>query len=457
MEAIRIQADAIIVNSDLVHRPGQIVLRRGRVLESTSHCSERADLEFPGSALSAGLVNAHTHLEFSDLAHPFAPGRNFPDWISAVVRHRRTTSATLTAEVYLQSRRAALQAGLEESRQAGVTLIGDIVTRPWSPPNLVSTPASPRWNSPPHPHCVIVNKRVSPADALQHLADGPSVVALPEMIGLDETRFMEASHWATELAGLQSAGAGEDGERSAVWQIGLSPHSPYSIHFPTALRELASDRARRYVTAMHVAESWEEREWLASGTGPFREVFEKLGVPADAPRASISETLQWLATRDRALLVHGNYLSDAEIDQVAQTSLAVVYCPRTHRHFSHREYPLQKLIGAGINVVLGTDSRASNPDLDLWNEVIELRRTHAWVSPAWAFNAVTQRAAESLGAAQHFGSLLDGRIASINLSRLGTGVSPSAVLDELTMTERPFVPLAEVVSGALGATARAEL
>ncbi len=446
MKAIRIQADAILVSPTVIYRPGQIVIRDGKIADCSRDCSESADLQLPGSVLSAGLVNAHTHLEFSDLAQPFAAGNNFPEWIGSVIRHRRKIAESHTSEECLRLRQLALQLGFEESRRAGVALIGDIVTRPWSPCDLSAGTASAPLGVPrlsvltaSNPVPLILRNNLSVKTCLHHLATSPSVFAFPEIIGLDEPRFVEAAQWAIKLAAIESPPA-------PISRIGLSPHAPYSIHFPTAVNALDSQSARQHVTAMHVAESLDERQWLEAGTGPFREVFERLGVPADAPRASILEIVKWLGGRERALLIHGNNLNRAETDQLAHSATSIVYCPRTHQHFNHTEYPLQRFINSGINVVLGTDSRASNPDLDLWNEVLALRTSHPWVSPAWAYSAVTERAAEALGIASDFGTLQVGRVAFINVSRFDPAIAESDIFDELTTRPRPFTPLIDILA-----------
>ncbi len=447
MEAIRIQADAIILSPAVIHRPGQIVVRDGRIVSCSADCLERADLQLPGSMFSAGLVNAHTHLEFSDLPQPFPSGRNFPEWIGAVIRHRRTIAESHSSEECLRLRQLALQAGFDESRQAGVALIGDIVTRPWTPSDLQSASvAASRDHTPAkelsHTVPVILRNHLTATTCLQHLACSPSVFAFPEVIGLDEVRLVEAAQWAIQLSAIKPPPA-------PVWRIGLSPHAPYSIHFPTAVNAFVSEFARSLVTAMHVSESFEERQWLETGSGPFREVFERLGVPADAPRPSTTDIIQWLTTRHRALLIHGNYLNEAETDLLAQSNVSIVYCPRTHGHFGHAQYPLRRFLSSQINVVLGTDSRASNPDLDLWSEVIALRESHPWVQPDWAYSAVTQNSAAALGLDSHFGTLLPGRVASINVSRFDSTLPQTQLLDELTTRKRPFTPLAHILA-ALG-------
>ncbi len=104
---------------------------------------------------------------------------------------------------------------------------------------------------------------------------------------------------------------------------------------------------------------------------------------------------------------------------------------------------------AGVNVVLGTDSRASNPDLDIWNEVRTLRSTYREVSPQFAFAAVTQRAAEALGCQDRYGTLQVGKRAAINVADYDPIASQDNLLDELTLRANPFEPLHQYLSLAM--------
>ena len=125
---------------------------------------------------------------------------------------------------------------------------------------------------------------------------------------------------------------------------------------------------------MHVAESPEERELLLTGGGKLAEMLESLGLTIRAhfpwSREPFVDLFESFAKLPNTFLVHGNDLTDTEILSLAKCpQITVVYCPRTHHFFRFAKHPVQKMLRAGIRVVLGTDSRASNPDLNLWREI----------------------------------------------------------------------------------------
>jgi cytosine/adenosine deaminase-related metal-dependent hydrolase len=93
--------------------------------------------------------------------------------------------------------------------------------------------------------------------------------------------------------------------------------------------------------------------------------------------------------------------------------MSVVFCPRTHAYFGHAEYPLAAMHRAGVRVALGTDSRASNPDLDLLAEVRYAAQRFPHVDPAAWLRMATLEGAIALGLGAEIGSLTPGKRADV--------------------------------------------
>jgi len=180
--------------------------------------------------------------------------------------------------------------------------------------------------------------------------------------------------------------------------------------------------------AMHLAATRSELELLARGGGEFAEFLKRLAVwnpDVFRERRSILDYLKELARSPRGLVVHGNYLSDADIEFLARNpQLSVVYCPRTHAYFGHEPHPWRTLLERNINVALGTDSRASNPDLSVWDELQFLRRCEPDVPGQTLLDLATIRGARALGLEAHCGTITPGR--SADLAIIDLPAVPSA-------------------------------
>lgn len=331
----------------------EIVEQQGRVTDIRPLSASASDI-LP-VILIPTLVNAHTHLEFSTLSEPIRPALPFADWISAVMQWRRSVD-TISGN--------GVRRGLAESLQSGVTAVGEIST-------------------------------TSPVGADQ-IAAGCHVVSFCEMIGLQQERIPELLRQAARHVSRYSESGGHD---SIVG--GISPHAPYTVHpeLFASLIDLAV--SRRAVVAMHLAETTDELELLHDGKGRFVELLTRLGLwnSATFPGGrSIREFLDQLVRARRALAVHGNYFSHDDMQFVARhANVATVFCPRTHAFFGHTPHPIRQLLAAGARVVLGTDSRASNPDLSLWKELQFVAQHFPDISIQRLLAMATTDAADSLG------------------------------------------------------------
>ncbi len=303
-------------------------------------------------AVIPGLINAHTHLEFSSLRNPVGKGEPFADWIRAVIRQR-----TDLLEIVDRS----VAAGIEELAACGTRHVGEIATAAIPPVDLSTT------------------------------ANGG-------------TRFLELIATSDESAATALVGARDylSSESSPEqWRKGLSPHAPYTTSLD--LIERAVDLANEFNVplAMHLAESEEELGLLRGHDGPLRELLDGRGVwnPNAFPKGSRPlDYLQLLSQARRCLIIHGNYLDDEELQFLGKhrDTMTLVYCPRTHAFFGHKCYPLQRALDAGANLALGTDSRASNPDLSIFEELKYAARTFPDTEPRLLLAAATNAQAMGL-------------------------------------------------------------
>lgn len=214
------------------------------------------------------------------------------------------------------------------------------------------------------------------------------------------------------------------------WQLGLSPHAPYTVRPELLEAVVVLAQKHRLPLAMHLAESLEEMQFLQTGRGPLRRLLEDLGQwepgLVQSPQRPL-DYLQQLAQADRVLVIHGNYLQEEEWAFLAahRERMVVVFCPRSHAHFGHRPYPLLQMLGWGVRVILGTDSRASAPDGNMLAELRHVATRFPSLPPQRILELATLESAQALGWGEELGALVPGRRADIVAVALPeqTGVS----------------------------------
>jgi 5-methylthioadenosine/S-adenosylhomocysteine deaminase len=86
--------------------------------------------------------------------------------------------------------------------------------------------------------------------------------------------------------------------------------------------------------------------------------------------------LQTGVLRSRSLLAHCNWLSDDEIDVLADTSTAVVHNPTSNMRFASGVCRVVELREVGVNVALGTDGMLSGFALNMFSAMRTTSRLH---------------------------------------------------------------------------------
>jgi cytosine/adenosine deaminase-related metal-dependent hydrolase len=294
----------------------------------------------PG-VLAPGWVNAHAHLELGAL-HGRIPARAFGAWVGQLVKARAACAR--------EELRAGLRADADRLLAGGTTAVGD-------------------------------------NDALG-LAAG--VLRRHPLRARVFREALDAGDPARTNAALRRVQPGRPAPRLA---FGLAPHAPFTVS-PTLARRLAAlARRRRLPLSIHYAESRDERQWLLRGAGPLARL-----MPGESP---LREGLDLLAEAGllgrRTLLVHANLPGPQDRERIRQAGATVVHCPGSHSWFRRGPFDLAGWIEAGVPVALGTDSSASNAELDMGREVALAAEAHPAVDPAVLLDCATRAGAEALG------------------------------------------------------------
>jgi cytosine/adenosine deaminase-related metal-dependent hydrolase len=269
----------------------------------------RAETHYDEAAIVPGFVNAHSHLEYS-LYAGFGDGEPFGPWIATHARRK----SLLDYEEML----ALARVGVAESLRSGITTSAD------------------------------------------YSFSGASAPAATEL-GLRCVVYLEVFAQEASSAEEQYDEKRERVAASELVRIGISPHAPYTCS--VGVYEWCLSLGVPVGT--HLAESASENDWLQRGEGPWEGIAALL-VPPTGRRAV--GTLEPVLGPD-LLCAHCVELDDGEIDLLAARGVPVAHCPRSNALLGCGVAPLSALRGAGVTVGLGTDSPASAPSFDIFEEM----------------------------------------------------------------------------------------
>lgn len=282
--------------------------------------------DFGSAAILPGFVNCHSHLELTAMRGALdGVEHDFRSWLLKINSLREAmTDADIEAAAY---------AGALEGAAAGVTCFGDI-------------------------------GRYGLAGILALKKTGQRGIVF------QETDFSPDNRTANgDFAKLGAKYEELRKEGTDLVQVGLSPHSPYTVS--SRLFELIAQYAilNRVPLSIHAAESVEETNLMANGEGFFTEFYERLGLNWESPHCTSIVYLERLGVLSaRPLLAHCVTVSDSDIVRIAANGASIAHCPKSNAKFGHGYAPLEKFLDAGISVGLGSDSVASNNVCDLLEE-----------------------------------------------------------------------------------------
>jgi 5-methylthioadenosine/S-adenosylhomocysteine deaminase len=319
----------------------------------------RAERHYPDAAIVPGFVNAHSHLEYAMYAG-FGDGQAFGPWIATHVERKSRLDWDATV--------AVARRGVLDSLASGITTSAD------------------------------------------YSFSGAAAAAAGQL-GLRATVYLEVFAAEPAEAERQFAEKRERVDESPLVRIGISPHAPYTCSVDVYRWCLGLG----IPVGTHLSESAHENEWLQHGSGPL--AGNPILVPPTGLRAV--PTLETVLGPE-LLCAHCVDLEPGEIVLLAARDVPVAHCPRSNALLGCGIAPIAELRAASVRVGLGTDSPASTPSFDMFEEMrtaIVVARAQAREASALlaedALRLATADAARALRLDSQVGTLTPGKRADL--------------------------------------------
>ncbi|MEO1452027.1 MAG: amidohydrolase family protein, partial [Bacteroidota bacterium] len=309
--------------------------------------------------LTPGLVNAHCHLELSALKGQIPEGTGMTGFVSALFAGRGQISDEAAAQ--------AVGEALDDAWKTGTVAIGDICNA------ALSISAKQQ------------EKRVWTHSFI-------------EILGLAEDRA-EAIYATGEALAAQFAGL----------SASLTAHAPYSMS-PALLERIGEGTPGR--RSVHLLESEAERALFEEEKGDFLDFFEKFNLPYQGFRSEhvLDHITRPFSDEEDMLWVHLTEANPVELAALVRDFPCSYFClcPRSN-YFIHRRYPnLERLLPYADRICLGTDSLASNHDLDMVAEMRTIQELRPEISLHTLLKWTSTQGAAALGKGEQLGHFVAG-------------------------------------------------
>lgn len=311
-----------------------------------------------------GLMNAHCHLDYTMMRGALFGEGSFSAWIQRLNAMRRS----LDQRDYLDS----IDAGLRELKKWGCTTVFNIESFPELLPFLPESKVRVWWFL----EVMDIRSRMQSAEAL-----------------------------AGAIHFFEKVGEGGEG-------FGISPHAPYTVS--SDLYKLTALFAEKYRIPLctHLAESKEETDMFVRGEGELHQFLHSIGRLMDdcTGKTPVQMLLGSPLLPKGSILVHMNHLDEEDRDLLRRSagSYPVVHCPRTHAFFNREPFDLKFFQDSSIPLLLGTDSLASNQDLNMFSEMRAMADSFPSLDPRDLMLMATRNPAAAIGRSGRLGELSPG-------------------------------------------------
>lgn len=295
----------------------------GNFIECVDLKEAGADIQEYEGLLSPGFVNAHCHLELSHLKNVIPAHTGLQEFVKQIVALRKVEEHIIAD---------AIEKAEDEMFQNGIVAVGDIC-------NTLDT-------------------------LDQKIKHRIAYYSFVELYDLDPTRAHDKI-----IAGLDIQNTFQEN----CIRASLVPHAPYSVSYN--LWKLLTEHFESHTITMHNQETKDENDFFQTKTGSFLGMYERTKVSLDFFEAtglsSVRSVLPYFKNAHRSILVHNSFTSVEDIQAVQKEMPNSFWCicANANQYIEQTMPPIELLRSQKVNIVMGTDSYASNWSLNMLDEI----------------------------------------------------------------------------------------
>ena len=323
---------------------------------------EKESVEFHNGIIIPGFVNCHCHLELSHIKGVIPQGTGLPGFIRQIRSSREAGSEIIPSSASYAD---------EEMYRGGVVLCADIC-------NTRTT------------------FDVKKSSRIRY-------INLIEVFGIDPEKAGRRLEDMTYLAQIS---------RDYGLETWMVPHSVYSLS-ATLFRLLGNETAFNRVTSIHFLETDTEKEFLKDHRGPILSSYWESGLATgeiETVNDHVSAVLDEITPSGNLILVHNTFADRETIKAVKiRGMLYWCLCPNSNIYIQNSLPPLDLLVEEECEIVIGTDSLASNKGLSILEELKTLQKAYPSIALEDLIFWATLNGAEALGEEEHFGTIGPGK------------------------------------------------
>jgi cytosine/adenosine deaminase-related metal-dependent hydrolase len=323
----KLKADYLFTGEKLLNNEHVLITNfNGEIINIIEAKDAGEEIETFEGILSPGFINAHCHLELSHLKNIIQEKTGLVDFVFKVVTQRHFAEEEI---LY------AIEKGEEEMLENGIIAVGDICNN-----NLT------------------VSQKIKK--------------------NLHYYNFIETSGWLPEIASVRVERAKNifnDFENHGL-KSSIVPHAPYSVS-ENLWNEMIPFFSGETIS-IHNQETAQEDLFFLEGKGDFTKMFELMKIDNSFYKSkkmrSVESYFKNLASAKSVVLVHNTFTKQDDLDFINEYKnkeqlVSFCLCPNANLYIENALPPVDLFLKNDCQIILGTDSLASNHQLNILEEM----------------------------------------------------------------------------------------